>query len=171
VRELLGKGACRGMIRSKRRGLGERIELCQGGWVTGNIMHVWQFHARNLQIIEPTERKSSVIERPRTMSMKRAPTLSSPSPFGRTLPSAISRRVTKSSASSANSEMLLKMIWTSSRVMGGPSKVVDEPEAVESVRMDDEDDSGGVGIGGSLPEGWGCGRGVVRNGVCPGKKR
>lgn len=31
--------------------------------------------------------------------------------------------------------------------------MVDEPEAVERVRMDEEDDSGGVGIGGSLPEG------------------
>lgn len=39
--------------------------------------------------------------------------------------------------------------------------MVDEPEALESVRMEDEDDSGGVGIGGSLPRG----RGVVRNDV------
>lgn len=85
--------------------------------------------------------------------MKRAPTLSSPSPFGRTLPSANSRRVTKSSENSASSGMLLKMTRTSSRVIGGPSNVVDEPEAVERVRMDEEDDSGGVGIGGSLPEG------------------
>jgi hypothetical protein len=32
--------------------------------------------------------------------------------------------------------------------------VVDEPDAVERVRIDEEDDSGGVGIEDSLPEGW-----------------
>ena len=44
------------------------------------------------------------------------------------------------------------MIRASSRDIGGPSNVTDEPEALESVRMDDEDDSGGVGIGCSLPK-------------------
>ena len=34
--------------------------------------------------------------------------------------------------------------------------MTDEPEAIESVQMDEEDDPGGVGIGGSLP----------RRGVC-----
>ena len=34
--------------------------------------------------------------------------------------------------------------------------MTDEPEAFESVRRDEEDDSGGVGVGGSLP----------RRGVC-----
>ena len=98
-----------------------------------------------------SRRKRSVIERQRTMSMNRAPTLSSPSPLGRTLPNAVSRRLTKSSANSASSGTLLKMIRASSRDIGGPSNVTDEPEALESVRRDEEDDAGGVGIGGSLP--------------------
>lgn len=38
--------------------------------------------------------------------------------------------------------------------------MTDEPEALESVRMDDEDDSGGVGIGDSLPVERRC---VIRN--------
>jgi hypothetical protein len=46
---------------------------------------------------------------------------------------------------------LLKIVRASSRVIGGPSNVVDEPEALESVRRDEEDEWGGVGIGGSLP--------------------
>jgi hypothetical protein len=43
------------------------------------------------------------------------------------------------------------MIRASSRDIGGPSNVTDEPEALESVRRDEEEDAGGVGIGGSLP--------------------
>lgn len=115
----------------------------------GNIMHVGRFHARNLQGVSCG--RSRMIGRLRTISMNRAPTLSSPSPLGRTLPKAVSRRETKSSANSASSGRLLKIIRASSRVIGGPSKVVDEPEAFESVRRDEEDDRGGVGIGGSLP--------------------
>jgi len=42
------------------------------------------------------------------------------------------------------------MIRASSRDIGGPSNVADEPGALESVQMDEED-SEGVGIGGSLP--------------------
>jgi hypothetical protein len=44
--------------------------------------------------------------------------------------------------------------------------VVDEPEALESVRRDEEDDWGGVGIGGSLP----LERQIVRNNVYLGEK-
>ena len=80
------------------------------------------------------------MDRLRTISMKRVPTLSSPSPLGRTLPNAVSRRDTNSSASWASSGRLLKIVRASSRVIGGPSRVVDEPEAVERVRRDDEDD-------------------------------
>jgi hypothetical protein len=138
MRELLGKGACCGVIRGKRRGLGERIKVCQGGWVMGDILHIWGFHTGNLQRV--SRRKCSVMGRWRTISMKRAPTLSSPTPCGRTLPSAISRRATKLSENSASSGRLLKITRVSSRVIGGPSKVVDEPEAVETVRRDDEDD-------------------------------
>ena len=77
----------------------------------------------------------------RTVSIKRAPTQSSPSPLGTTLPSAISKRVTKLSANSARSEILPKMIRVSSRVIGRPSDVEDdEPEAVESVRVDEDED-------------------------------
>src|ERR1700761_3499769 len=77
----------------------------------------------------------------RTVSIKSAPTESSPTPLGTTLPSAISRRATKSSANSARSEILPKMIRVSSRVIGGPSDVEDEePEAVESVRVDEDED-------------------------------
>ncbi len=93
--------------------------------------------------------------------MKRAPTLSSPSPLGRTLPNAVSRRIAKSSANSASSGRLLKIVRASSRVIGGPSNVVDEPEASESVRRDEEGDRGGVGIGDSLP--WE--KQIVRNNV------
>lgn len=79
--------------------------------------------------------------RDRTISIKRAPTQSSPSPLGRTLPNAMSRRKTKSSANSAKSEIFPKMIRASSRVIGGPSDVEDEePEAVERVRVDEDDD-------------------------------
>ena len=79
-------------------------------------------------------------ERDRTVSMKRAPTQSSPSPLAITLPNAISRRATKSLANSARSEILPKMIRASSRVIGGPSVVDEEPEAVERVRVDEDDD-------------------------------
>lgn len=139
MRELLGKGACCGVIRGKRRGLGERIKMCQGGRVTGDIMHVGRFHTRDLEGVSP-RKKAVSMDCWRTISMKRAPTLSSPSPLGRTLPNAASRRNTNSSENSASSGRLLKIIRASSRVIGGPSNVVDEPEAVESVRRDDEDD-------------------------------
>jgi hypothetical protein len=115
----------------------------------GDIMHVGRFHTRDLRRV--SRGKSSMNGRLRTISMKRAPTLSSPSPLGRTLPNAVSRRDTKSSANSASSGRLLKIVRASSCVIGGPSNVVDEPEALESVRRDEEDDWGGVGIGGSLP--------------------
>ncbi len=115
----------------------------------GDIMHVRRFHTRDLERF--SRQKRSMNGRLRTISMKRAPTLSSPSPLGRTLPNAASRRDTKSSANSASSGRLLKIIRASSRVIGGPSNVVDDPEALESVRRDDEDEWGGVGIGGSLP--------------------
>ena len=115
----------------------------------GDIMHVGRFHTRDLKRV--SRGKSSMNGRLRTISMKSAPTLSSPSPLGRTLPNAVSRCDTKSSANSASSGRLLKIVRASSRVIGGPSNVVDEPEALESVRRDEEDDWGGVGIGGSLP--------------------
>ena len=74
------------------------------------------------------------MEGDRTVSIKRAPTESSPSPLGTTLPSAISRRATKSSANSARSEILPKMIRASSHVIGGPSDTEDEePSSVERV--------------------------------------
>ena len=73
----------------------------------------------------------------RTVSIKRAPTGSSPSPLGTTLPSAISRRATKLLVNSARSEILLKMIRVSSRVIGGPSDAEDE-EPSSVVRVVDE---------------------------------
>ena len=80
-------------------------------------------------------------EHDRTVSIKRAPTASSPSPLWITLPKAISRRVTKSSANIARSAILPKMIRVSSRVIGKPSDVEDEePEAVERVREDEDED-------------------------------
>lgn len=115
----------------------------------GDIMHVGRFHTRDLQRV--SHEKSGMNGPLRTISMKRAPTLSSPSPLGRTLPNAVSRRDTKSSANSASSGRLLKILRASSCVIGGPSNVVDEPEALQSVRRDEVDDWGGVGIGGSLP--------------------
>jgi hypothetical protein len=115
----------------------------------GDIMHVGRFYTRDLQRV--SREKGSNNGRLRTISMKRAPTLSSPSPLGRTLPNAVSRRDTKSSANSASSGRLLKIVRASSCVIGGPSNVVDEPEALQSVRRDEEEDWGGVGIGGSLP--------------------
>jgi hypothetical protein len=115
----------------------------------GDIMRVGGFHTRDLQRV--SRGKSSMKGRLRTISMKRAPTLSSPSPPGRTLPNAVSRRDTKASANSASSGRLLKIVRASSCVIGGPSNVVDEPEALMSVRRDEEEDWGGVGIGGSLP--------------------
>jgi hypothetical protein len=115
----------------------------------GDIMHVGGFHTRDLQRV--SRGRSSMNERLRTISMKRAPTLSLPSPLGRTLPNAVSRRDTKSSANSVSSGRLLKIVRASSCVIGGPSNVVDEPEALESVRTDEEEDWGGVEIGGSLP--------------------
>jgi len=39
------------------------------------------------------------------------------------------------------------MIRASSRDIGGPSNATDEPEALGSIRMDEENDLGGVGIG------------------------
>lgn len=96
----------------------------------GDVMHIRGFHVGDLKNILADGKRIGRGKSPRTISMKSAPTWSSPSPTGTALPSAASRRLTNSSANSARSEMLLKMIRASSRVIGGPSKVADEVEAV-----------------------------------------
>jgi len=78
-----------------------------------------------------------------TIRRNRSPTESSPCPPSITDPRAISSSSVNISANKAISVMLLKIIFVSSGVIGGPSEAVDESDDVDTVREDDPDEFGG----------------------------
>lgn len=98
----------------------------------------------------------------RTILRNNSPTLSSPTPPGKTFPSASSSCSENMSENRASSVILEKMVLVSSKLIGGPPDEVDpveESEAVETVRADDpeefEFEFGGVaGENGMLCPGW-----------------
>lgn len=152
----VGEGGCecagvRQVGRERGRG-GERIEVGKGGWVTGDVRLVGRLEGWDLGANRRVRRKTrggGVL----TISRNSAPTLSSPLPPSSAPPRASSKRSTKWSENMARSPILPNMMWTSSRVMGGPSceDAVEESEAVETV-LDDElepepgEKGGGLGV-------------------------
>ena len=130
-------------VRLERRCLGQAVEVLDGGRVPGDVSLVQRLELRNLGRV--SGRKAAEASVSRTISRNSCPTWSSPVPPSNTDPNALSSRAVKSSENFARSATLLKMIRTSSGLIGGSRKELpEESDAVECVR-DDDADSGGVG--------------------------
>ena len=78
-----------------------------------------------------------------TILRKSSPTLSSPTPPSTRDPIASSNWSQNPSEKTASSAILLNMIFTSSSDIGGPNDAVDESDAVDNVRDDEAEESGG----------------------------